>query len=130
MSDRSTDITAAIENTSGTPIDPSTEEKQDEIIAGVEAATDMEGGGKISVGTSAVEVSFTGTPTKSIIISADISNTGTLYIGKSNVLSTGANAIGFLEAGESMVLKYNDATNAVYVVASIASQNFFKGTLL
>ena len=93
------------------------------------AATDMEGGGKISVGTSAVEATFTGA-TKSIIISADVANTGTLYIGKSNVTDAGANAIAFLLAGESIVIDYDDASNAVYVVATAASQNFWKGALI
>lgn len=130
MSDRATDVTANLENSAGVPINPATEEKQDTIILGVEAGSDLEGGGKVSVGTTAVEVTFTGTPTKSVIISGDISNTGTLFIGKSDVTSAGANSIAFLEAGESLTLDYDDATNAIFVVASIASQNFFKGVLL
>lgn len=109
---------------------PSTESKQDDIIAalGKQQATDLEGGGKISVGTSAVEATFTGT-TESIIISADTSNTGTLYVGKSDVASDGSNAIAFLEAGESLEMDYDDATNAIYVIASAVSQNFWKGSL-
>lgn len=106
------------------------ESKQDDIIAGVEAATDMEGRGKISVGTTAVEVAFTGTPTKSINIEADIDNTGVVYIGKSNVTNAGANAFQTLQAGESAQIDYDDADNAVYVVASIASQNYLSGALL
>ena len=90
---------------------------------------DMEGGGKMSVGTTPVEVTFSGY-TASIIISADIDNDGTLYIGKSNVSSSGANAIVFLESGESVNIEYEDSINAVYVVASIASQYFFKGALI
>lgn len=99
----------------------------EEITVG--SRSDLEGGGKISVGTTAVEVTFTGTTT-SIIVSADTSNTGTLYIGKSNVTNTGGNAMAFLEAGESLTIDYNDSSNAVYVVASVSSQNFFKGALL
>lgn len=91
--------------------------------------TDFEGGGKISVGTSAVEVTFTG-QTKYIIITADIANTGTLYVGKSNVTSAGANAGFPLEAGERAMIPINDASNALYVVASVASQNFWKGALI
>lgn len=119
-----------LENIINDQINPATEEKQDSIIKGVEAATDLEGGGKISVGTSAVEVTFTGTPTKSVTIEADIDNTGTLFIGKSNVQSSGANAAYTLQAGEGRDFDFDDATNAIYVVASIASQNFFKGALL
>jgi hypothetical protein len=90
---------------------------------------DLEGGGKISVGTTAVEATFTGL-TRSIIISADIANSGILYIGKSDVTNAGANAICFLQAGESATIDYDDSSNAVYVVASVASQNFWKGALL
>ena len=91
--------------------------------------TDMEGGGKVSVGTTATEVTFTGT-TKSIIITADIDNSGTLYVGKSNVTSAGANALTFLLPGDSLTIDYDDTDNAVYVVGSEASQNFWKGALL
>jgi len=97
------------------------------VVNGV--SKDMEGGGKVSVGVVAVEVTFTGTP-KAIIISAPLDNTGTLYIGKSTVTSAGLNAFAYLEAGESLSIEYDDTTNAIYVVASIAAQNFFKGALL
>lgn len=91
--------------------------------------TNMEGGGKISVGTTAVEVTFSGTTT-AIIITADIFNAGILYVGKSNVNSSGANALTLLEAGEPVAIEYEDGDNPVYVVASIANQNFFQGALL
>ena len=91
--------------------------------------TDMEGGGKIAVGTTAVEATFTGT-TKSIIITADNLNTGVLYIGESTVTNLGANAFTLLQAGESVTISYDDSSNAVYVVSDTAAQNFFKGALL
>jgi len=91
--------------------------------------TDMEGGGKVSVGTSAVEMTFTG-ETNSIILTADTDNTGVLYVGKSDVDNTGANAIAFLESGDNIVLSYNDSDNALYVVSDTASQNVWKGSLL
>ena len=91
--------------------------------------SNLEGGGKVSVGTTAVEATFTGT-TQSIIISADLDNTGMLYVGKSNVTNLGANAFCFLQPGEHVVLSYDDTTNAIYVVADAASQNFWKGALL
>jgi hypothetical protein len=90
---------------------------------------DMEGGGKISVGTTAVEVTFTGTTT-TIIISADPENTGTLYVGKSDIDSSGNNSLTFLEAGEDIAIRYDDSENPIYIVASVASQNYFKGALL
>lgn len=112
-----------------------TEEKQDDIItaintiSGLQISTNIEGGGKNAVGTAPVEITFTGT-TKSIIISADSANTGELYIGKSNITSVGANSIAFLLPGESIEISYDDITNAIYVVASVAAQNFYKGALL
>jgi len=90
---------------------------------------DLEGAGKTAVGTTAVEITFTGTTT-SIIISADKDNSGTLYVGKSDVTSLGANAITFLEPGESVEMDYDDTSNAIYVVGSEASQNYWAGALL
>ncbi|MCK5019403.1 MAG: hypothetical protein KAS32_20260 [Candidatus Peribacteraceae bacterium] len=90
---------------------------------------DMEGGGKVAVGTTAVEVTFTGT-TKKILIKADGANSGDLYIGESNVTTAGANALIFLDAGEEITLDYDDSSNPVYVVGSAASQNFWKGAIL
>jgi len=91
---------------------------------------DMEGGGKVSVGTTAVEATFTGTPTHAIIIRADRNNTGLLFVGESNVASDGSNSLTYLEAGDSVTIDYDDVDNAVYVVATVASQNFYKGALL
>lgn len=91
---------------------------------------DMEGLGKVAIGTTATEVAFTGTPTHSVIIRADRNNTGLLFIGESNITNLGANSITYLEAGDSVTIDYDDADNAVYVVASVASQNFYAGALL
>ena len=110
-------------------INPATEEKQDDIIDAIEIPDDIEGGGKVSVGTSAVEVTFTGA-TKAIIITADQDNDGILYVGESNVDNAGANAMTYLEAGDSITIDYEDSSNAVYVVSDTASQNFWKGALL
>ena len=93
------------------------------------SSNDVEGGGKSSVGTTRVEATFTG-ETRSIIITADTANTGTLYVGKSDVTNTGVNAITFLSAGEHIVIDYEDSSNALYVVASASSQNFWKGSIL
>lgn len=93
------------------------------------SATSVEGGGKISVGTTAVEVTFT-TETRSIVITADIANTGTLYVGKSNVTSAGANAMVPLEAGDVLTMDYDDSSVPLYVVGSAASQNFWKGAAI
>jgi len=126
---KSGDIVVKTSDALGNVIDPATEDKQDDIITGVKSNTNLEGGGKVSVGTTAVEVTFSGA-TKSVIISADPANTGTLYVGKANVTNAGANALCFLQSGESVTIDYDDATNAIYVVASAASQNFWKGSLI
>lgn len=90
---------------------------------------DLEGGGKVSVGTTAVEVTFTG-ETHVITISADEDNTGLLFVGESNVTNTGVNAITFLRPNDVITLDYNDVDNPLYVVSDTASQNFWKGSLL
>ncbi len=118
----------AVEIKDGATDNRATVNTDGELRVGFEAS-DMEGGGKISVGTTAVEATFTGS-TKSIIITADDSNTGTLYVGESNVTNAGANAITFLPAGSSITIEYEDSSNAVYVVATAASQNFWKGALI
>lgn len=90
--------------------------------------TNLEGGGKVTVGTTAVEVTFTATP-NSIVISAANDNLGTLYIGKSDVATDGSNSLTYLDAGEKLVFTYNDTDNPLYIVADQASQAFFKGAL-
>lgn len=89
-------------------------------------ASDLEGLGSISVGTTAVEIDFTGI-TESVIITAASTNTGLIYVGKSNVTLSGANAITFLNIGESLVIDYNDSSNAIYVVSDTATQTVFAG---
>ena len=81
-------------------------------------------GGEVTVGTSAVEVTFTA-QTKSILIQADHSNTGNIWIGKSNVTSS-ANRMARLMAGESVTLTLNDATDPIYAISDTASQKIYK----
>ena len=100
-----------------------------ESIAPLQIVNNLEGGGKVSVGVTAIEATFTG-ETKAVIITADSDNTGKLFVGKSNVTNAGANAVTFLDAGDTLTLDYDDATNAIYVVSDTASQNFWKGALL
>lgn len=123
-------VYAELINAAGNINDSSNPIYVNDIGASDTSRTNMEGGGKVSVGTaSTVEVTFTGTTT-SILISADTANTGKVFIGKSTVTNAGANSIAFLEAGESLTIDYNDSTNAVYVISDTASQNFYKGALL
>jgi len=89
-------------------------------------ANDMEGGGKVAVGTSPVEVTFS-EKTRTQIVRADKDNAGILYVGKSDVLSDGSNAVTYLSKGDIYIQDYDDSLNPMYVVASEASQNFWKG---
>ena len=135
MSTSSLTQKTGIKNVAGATINPATEEKQDSIVtainavSGLQRSTNMIGNGKIIVGTIAVEVAFTGT-IESIVISADFDNTGILYVGKSIVTNLGANAIVALQPGDSITMDYDDSTNAIYVVASVAGQYFYAGALL
>jgi hypothetical protein len=92
-------------------------------------STNLEGKGKIAVSTTPVELVFTG-QTKVIFITADINNTGVIYVGKSNITSTGANSLTYLEAGDSLGLEYDDTINAIFIVASVANQNCWAGSLV
>jgi len=94
----------------------------------VASATDFEGA-PISVGTTAVEVTFSGT-TKTIFIQADHDNTGNIWVGKATVDLTGANATARLDAGEAISFDMDDSSNPVYVVSDAASQKVFKMALL
>ncbi len=92
-------------------------------------STDVEGNGLFLIGTSAMEVIFNG-ETNSIIISAGDDNLGRIYVGKSDVTSLGANAVSFLAGGESLTLDYDDSSNPLYVVATIADQEIITGASL
>ncbi len=118
-------IKTSLQDSSGSPVSPTNPLP---VTSVSHTSKDLEGGGKISVGTTAVEVTFTET-TESIIITADSANTGILYIGKSDVTNTGANALTFLKRYDSVTLDYDDVDNALYVVSDTTSQNFFKGAL-
>ena len=108
--------------------DVATESKQDDIITLLEASDDFEGA-PVTVGTTAVALTFSGTTT-SIAIQADHDNAGSIWFGKSNIDNTGANAMGRLEAGESVSIELDDTSNAIYAVASTVSQKIFKIALV
>ncbi|KKK71789.1 hypothetical protein LCGC14_2910390, partial [marine sediment metagenome] len=85
-------------------------------------------GAPVTVGTSAVEMTFTGT-TKSLFIQADHSNTGTIWVGPSTVDNAGANAFARLEAGEYINIDFDDSSTAIYSVSDTASQKVYKVAL-
>lgn len=89
------------------------------------SSTKLEGGGKISVGITPISVTFNIKP-RQIIITSDKDNTGLLYVGNSNITSTGDNALTYLMAGDIITLDYDNNT-PIYVVSSTTSQYFWKG---
>lgn len=82
-------------------------------------------GGTVSVGTAAVEVTFTGV-TQGILITADHDNTDSIYIGGSAVTLTGSGAETRLMAGESITVDLNDASAPIYAVGGTTSQKIYK----
>ena len=87
-------------------------------------------GSLVTVGTTAVELTFTIT-TDNITITSRSDNTGIIYIGKSDITNLGAGTLyGVLGAGDSVTLEgYDDSTNAVYAVSDTAGQKIVKATL-
>ena len=78
-------------------------------------------GGPVTVGTTAVEMTFTGT-TQAISLMSDADNTGKIWWGLSNVDSSGNNALGRLTADREVTIELNDSSTAVYAVSDTASQ--------
>lgn len=92
--------------------------------------SDLEGVGDLTVGTSEVEIIVTGTPTFSIRIRADTSNTGIIFIGKTGVLSDGTNDFIRLEAGDEVIMPYDDVNNALFSISDTSAQTINIGALL
>lgn len=94
-----------------------------------QVATGIEGG-PITVGTTPVALSFSNTPISLMIQMNEnwVGHAGTpvyCYIGYSNVLSDGSNAIVKLGSGEIFSIDYNDIDNQLYVVCSAADQEIW-----
>lgn len=104
----------------------STNDKLDDVIEQTAPSTNLEGGGKVSVGTTAVEMTFTLTP-KSMRFEADRSNNDIVYYGGSDVDSSGNNAVGSLEANNIEIIEFDDFDESIYFVANSGIQNVWKG---
>lgn len=91
--------------------------------------TDLEGNGYVSVGTSQVLLTFTGT-TNTIHLESKITNVGTIWGGKNGVTNSGGNALFSMQAGESIDMRYDDVDNPLYVISDTASQSLLRGALL
>lgn len=86
-------------------------------------------GGVVTVGTTAVELTFTGV-TQCIGIKAASTNTGIIYIGGAIIDSTGANAVDELTADSFVAIELNDAAAPIYAVASVEGQKIYKNALI
>ncbi len=93
------------------------------------SSKDLIGMGDLTVGTSEVEITITGTP-HSIRIRADTTNTGIIYIGKTGVLADGTNDFVRLERGDEVIIDYNDITNGLFAISDTAAQKLNRGALL
>lgn len=93
------------------------------------APKDIEGKGDITIGTSEVEITFSGIP-EHIRIQADITNTGTILLGKTGVLSDGSNSFEQLEPGDEIIFKYNDIANAIFAISNVAGQTINAGATI
>ena len=76
--------------------------------------------GQTTVGTTAVQLTSESTPTKKgVLIKADDNNTGSVYIGKDNTVST---TTGFrLNAGQGIAIEVDDASK-IWLVADADNQ--------
>jgi hypothetical protein len=92
--------------------------------------TDLEGSSLVSVNTTPVKITFSSSlKPRTVIISAANDNPGSLYIGKSDVTTGGANVLTYLDAGEKIILDYDIQTNPLYVVSAGITSSFYKGAL-
>lgn len=85
-------------------------------------------GGPVTVGVTAVELTFTGS-TKTISIKSASTNTGLIWFGPATVDNTGANAYGELTADSAVEIEINDSSAAIYVVSNVAAQKVYKAAL-
>lgn len=116
-----------IKNAAATTINPATEEKQDNIVTKLTTPTGINGA-PVTIGTSEVEITFTGT-TRVISLKAASTNTGLIWFGPSGVTNAGANAYGELTADSSVEIELNDASAAIYCISNTASQKVYKAAL-
>jgi len=85
-------------------------------------------GAPVTVGTTAVEMTFTGI-TKVIALKSASTNTGLIWFGPAAVDNTGANAYGELTTDSAVEIELNDASAAIYCVSDTASQKVYKSAL-
>jgi len=85
-------------------------------------------GGPVTVGTTPVELTFTGT-TRIISIKSDSLNSGRIWFGTSNIDNAGANAFGELTADSAVEIELDDGSAAIYVASDTTAQKVYKAAL-
>lgn len=85
-------------------------------------------GGPVTVGTSAVELTFTGT-TKVISIKAASTNTGLIWFGLTGIGNDGTAALGELTADAAVEIELDDAAAAIFVISDTVAQTVYKAAL-
>ncbi len=98
-------------------------------IVGDDSAATGINGGHVSVGTSQVEMTFTGT-TKGIMVQSKVTNTGSIWVGPTGVTNAGNNAFAQLSPGQSVSIDFNDSSIALYAISDVASQTIYKSALV
>jgi hypothetical protein len=75
---------------------------------------------QVTVGVTEVQLTGTSTPVKAgTILKADPANTGVIYV----ILHSGTTSTGFpLSAGDPLPVNFVNNLNAIYLIASVASQ--------
>ncbi len=86
-------------------------------------------GGPITVGTSIIELTFTG-QTQAIGIQSDHDNVGIIWVGSDDITNSGNNAIARIGPGESLDIDLNDQDAALYVISDTASQKVYTFALI
>lgn len=108
-------------NILGTSEQLATEDTQSDISAKLDPATDIETQDLITVGTTAVEITFMNTKGIVVLYSAD-TNSGNIFIGKSDVENNGNKMFAMLTPGQARAFPYDDSVNALYARSNTFNQ--------
>lgn len=90
------------------------------------SAKKFEAGGKMDIGTTPVQVTFSIRP-RLITISSDPSNNGVVYVGDENVSVIGDNAFAFLLPGDVLNIEFDTITQPIFICSSDENQYVWKG---
>jgi len=98
-----------------------TETTQSGISAKLDPAQDIETQDLITVGPTAVEITFTNDAGQVILCAAD-ANLANIFIGKSDVQNNGNKAFAVLAPGQTRAFPYDKSVNALYAISSTSNQ--------